>query len=235
MSFKAGLAGMLTAAVIACAPAAASAQDQSIGVNGGFFFVRGESGRTGGDVINENLTYLAFDLKDFNGGTIGGDYNIGLGDFLEAGVGINYFQRTVPSVYADLVNVNGREIAQDSKLRIVPVTAKVSFFPIGRSNPVQPYVGAGVNFYRWSYSEVGEFVDFDNNNAVFSGRFKDDGTAVGPTIFGGVRGVVGDRYTAGGEVRWQRGTADLDPAQGFAGDKLDLGGVSLVATFGVRF
>lgn len=236
MSFKAGLAGMLAmTAVLACAPAVASAQEQSINLNGGFFFVRGESGRTSGDVINENLTYLAFDLKDFNGGTFGGDYSVGLGDYIEAGVGINYYQRTVPSVYLDVVNVNGREIEQDSRLRIIPITAKVSFFPIGRSNPVQPYVGAGVNFYRWNYSEFGEFVDFDNNNEIFRGRFEDSGTTTGATVFGGVRGQVASRYTVGGEVRWQNGKGDLDPEQGFAGDRIDLGGVSLVATFGVRF
>jgi outer membrane protein W len=233
---KAGVAGMLMAAAMAFAPASASAQDQSFGVNVGGFFPRGESSRVIGDTINENLFDWAFDVNDFRGGTIGGDYNVGLGDFLEAGVGVSFYQRTVPSVYLDYTNSDGSEIEQKSRLRIIPVTAKISYFPIGRNVPVQPYVGAGVNFYRWNYSEFGDFIDFDTpGRPVFSANYKDSGTAVGPVVFGGIRGALGDRYTVGGEVRYQRGEADLDPTLGFAGDKLDLGGVSLVATFNVRF
>jgi opacity protein-like surface antigen len=232
---KAAVAGMLMAGALAFAPATASAQDQSIGINAGGFFPRGETSRVGGDTIFENLFDWGFDINDFRGGTIGGDYNVGIGDFLEAGVGINFYQRTVPSFYLDYTNTDGSDIEQKSKLRIIPVTAKISYFPAGRNSPVQPYVGAGVSFYRWDYSEFGQFVDFDNHNAIFTGTFKDSGTAVGPTVFGGVRGALGDRYTIGGEVRYQRGEADLDPTLGFAGHKLDLGGVSLVGTFNIRF
>lgn len=233
---KAGVAGLLMAAAFAIAPSSASAQDQNFGVNVGGFFPRGESSRVGGDTINENLFDWAFDISDFRGATIGGDYNVGLGEFVEAGVGINYYQRTVPSFYLDYTNSDGSEIEQKSRLRIIPVTAKVAFFPTGRHSPVQPYVGAGVNFYRWSYSEFGDFVNFDApGRPVFSANYKDSGTAVGPTVFGGVRGVLGDRYTIGGEVRYQRGEADLDPTLGFAGDKLDLGGVTLAATFNIHF
>jgi hypothetical protein len=39
----------------------------------------------------------------------------------------------------------------------------------------------------------------------------------------------------GGEFRWQSGSGDLDPIHNFTGDKLDLGGYSVGATFHVRF
>ncbi len=58
---------------------------------------------------------------------------------------------------------------------------------------------------------------------------------MGATILGGVRVPVGRTMNVGGEVRWQGGTADLAPEFNFAGEKLDLSGVTVAATFHVRF
>ena len=72
----------------------------------------------------------------------------------------------------------------------------VRAFPIGRTTPVQPYVGGGVNFYRWHYKEAGEFIDFSDDSAADLPRieFEDDGRAVGAVILAGVR--VPDRQRA---------------------------------------
>ncbi len=64
----------------------------------------------------------------------------------------------------------------------------VRAFPIGRTTPVQPYVGGGMNFYRWNYKEAGEFIDFsDDSLPIFPGEFEDDGSAVGAVFLAGVR------------------------------------------------
>ena len=47
------------------------------------------------DVLYQNLDFLAFDIDDFNGATVGGEFLVGLGDFVEAGVGAGFYQRTV--------------------------------------------------------------------------------------------------------------------------------------------
>ncbi len=160
----------------------------------------------------------------------------GLGDFIEAGVGIGYYTKSRDSFYTDFTDVDGTDIEQTTRLRTVPLSVTVRAFPIGRTTPVQPYVGGGINFYRWQYTEVGEFIDFsDDSLPIFRDSFTDDGTAVGATILGGVRAPIGRTFMVGGEVRWQGGSADLDPALNFAGNKLDLGGISLAATFHVRF
>ena len=79
-------------------------------------------------------------------------------------------------------------------------------FPIGRTTPVQPYVGGGVNFYRWQYRESGEFVDSrDDSLPIFSDTFTDNGSAIGATILAGVRVPVGKTFNVGGEWRWQQG------------------------------
>jgi opacity protein-like surface antigen len=214
----------------------------AIGFSFGYFFVTSAEGRASGtpeDTILANLDDLAFEVNDFNNVTFGGEYLFGINDYLEAGVGVGYYQKTVNSVYANFVNTHGSEIEQDLKLRIVPVTATIRFLPVGRTGPVQPYVGGGIGFFNWRYSEIGDFVDFDNNNTVFSNRsdpFIADGTAVGPVLLGGVRFPVGDALTFGGEVRWQKATGDTGGlSAGFLGEKIDLGGTTVNFTIHFRF
>ncbi|MEO5821467.1 MAG: hypothetical protein ABIT71_13260 [Vicinamibacteraceae bacterium] len=237
----------LLVAALAAAPQFAAA-DTLFGITAGGFIPRGESGRTTGDVLNENFGVrngfrTLFDdigekdpIQLFTGPSIGGEVLFGLGDFIEAGVGVGYYTKTRDSFYSEFTDVDGSDIEQSTRLRIVPLSVTVRAFPIGRTTPVQPYVGGGVNFYRWQYSEFGEFVDFSTPDLpIFEDTFTDDGTAVGATILGGVRVPVGRTILLGGEVRWQGGSADLDPALNFAGDKLDLSGVTLAATFHLRF
>ena len=235
----------MAAAVAMFAPAPAQAQisrvsssssdrHQAVGVTAGGFFLRGEDSRTDGDVLFTDLDSLLFDIKDFNGGTISGEWITGIGEYLEAGVSAGFYQRTVPSVYRGTVNANGSEIEQDLKLRIVPLTATVRFLPIGHGS-IEPYVGAGFGAFRWRYSETGEFVDF-RDNSIFRDRFVANGTAYGPVVVGGVRIPFADMWDIGGEVRYQRAEGDTKPTEsGLLGSKIDLGGWNAAVTFHVRF
>ena len=78
----------------------------------GGFFLKGYDSRADGDVLVADLDSLAFDIKDFNGPTINGEWLLGLGDYLEAGFSAGYYAESVPSVYARSVNANGSEIEQ---------------------------------------------------------------------------------------------------------------------------
>lgn len=212
----------------------ASDLHQAVGVTVGGFFPKGEDGRVAGDVLLADLDSLAFDVKDFKGGAFSGEWLVGLGEFLEAGVSAGFYQRTVPSVYRRSVNANGSEISQDLKLRVVPLTATVRFLPAGRGS-VEPYVGAGFGAFRWNYSEVGEFVDF-KDSSIFRARYLADGTAFGPVVVGGIRFPFGSAMDFGGEVRYQRAEGDTKPATSdLLGDKIDLGGWNAGVTFHVRF
>jgi len=212
---------------------------QSIGFTLGGFLLRGEDSRDVDDVLFQDLhsrdfPHYLFDIKDFNNVTVGGEYLFGISEFLEGGVGVSFYQKGVDSIYADVVHPNGNEIEQRLKLRVVPITATIRFLPVGRSAPVQPYVGAGVGFFNWRYSEVGEFVE--SNFDVLDGAFRASGTAVGPVILGGLRFPIGDAMTAGGEVRWQKALGDTGGIdEGFLGDKIDLGGVTANFTIHFRF
>ncbi|MBE3134573.1 MAG: hypothetical protein IMZ55_13970, partial [Acidobacteria bacterium] len=74
---------------------------QTVSFNLGGFSPRGIDARVAGDVLFEDLSFLAFRVEDFRNVTFGGDWLIGVGDFLEVGVGANYYSRSVPSVYLD--------------------------------------------------------------------------------------------------------------------------------------
>ena len=209
-----------------------------VGVNLGYFMLRGEDSRGGDereDVLLANLDDLLFDVGDFNGATVNGEWVYGVSDYLEVAAGIGFYQKTVPSIYRNFEDSDGSEIEQDLKLRIVPITATVRFLPLPRGSAVEPYIGAGVGFFNWRYSETGEFIDF-SDGTIFRDTFSADGNAVGPVIVAGLRFPVGDVWTFGGEYRWQRAEGDTDSAEsGLLADKIDLGGQSIGFTFHFRF
>jgi hypothetical protein len=230
------------------APAAASAQIRQVSSSSkggdarstvnftiGYFALKGIETRVNDDVLVNDLLNaqpLLFEVNDFNSATFGGEYLFAVNRRVEAGVGLGYSQRSVPSVYANLTHPNGDEIFQELKLKQVPVTFTGRILLLPRGSSVEPYVGGGLVAIRWRYSEAGEFVDSSNN--IFSARYTGDGTAAGPMALFGIRGVV-QNWTVGAEGRWQKlegkGLADA----GMLGDKIDLGGWHANFTFGFRF
>lgn len=238
---------VLIAALILLAPSAASAQIRQVGSSSGsdarstvnftigYFMLKGLDSRVDDDVLLNNLQNahpLLFEIEDFNSLTIGGEYLFAIGSNFEAGVGLAYTQRTVPSIYANLERPGGAEIYQELKLRQMPVTFTGRFLLLPRGSAVEPYVGAGLVAIRYRYSEIGEFVDEFGD--IFPERYVADGVAVGPTVFGGVRAPI-NNWTVGGELRWQKAEGNDLLQEGFLGDKLDLGGWHVNFTFGFRF
>ena len=226
----------LTALVLAaCAVllfARPAASQQTLNLTVGAFVPASEDARVTGDVLNENRRDLLFDLGDFTGPAVGGEWLVALGDVLEAGAGIGFYRRTVSSVYERLVDSDGSEINQDLRLRVVPVAFTLRVLPLGQGPAVQPYVGAGLGVFWWRYSEAGEFVGGDN--AIFRDQFAATGSEVGPVVVAGIRFADPD-FAVGGEIRYRRAAADLDSR--FAGPqpRIDLGGWTYQVTIGRRF
>lgn len=211
-----------------------AAAQQTLNFSFGYFAVRGEDARIVDDVIVENRPIYTLDVGDFSGATVGAEWLVPIGEFLEAGAGIQFTRRTVPTTYLDVVRPDGREIEQEFKLRMVPMTATLRVLPLGNSTPVQPYVGGGIGIINWRYSEVGDFVDFSQEDwPVFAARYEADGTSIGPVAVFGVRVPV-DRFAAGFEARYQKAEGDLD-TNDFLAPKIDLGGWHYQGTFGIRF
>jgi hypothetical protein len=234
---RAGIIMGMAVAVL-CAGAQQARAQQTLNFTLGYFSVRGEDARTTGDVLTSDRTFLTFDVKDFNGPTIGGEWLVPFGNYLEGGAGVSFSRRTVPSIYTDFIAPEGGEIAQDLRLRMVPISFTVRALPLGQSSPIQPYIGGGLAVINWRYSESGEFADFSNGGELFTDTFVGSGHATGPVALGGIR-FSGDRAAAGFEVRYQSAKADL-PASEFASSsnpapRIDLGGWTYQLTAGVRF
>lgn len=226
------MACSLLAGAMALMTAADAAAQQTLNLTIGYFAVRGEDARVDGDVLNTNSTFLAFDVDEFNMASIGAEWLITIGEHLEAGAGISFSRRTVPSVYRDYVDADLSEIEQDLRLRQVPIAFTVRVLPLGQRNALQPYFGAGLGVINWRYSEFGDFIDFGAGNEVFPGQFVADGNATGPIVLGGLR-FGGETLSVGGEIRYHSAEGELD--ENFAAPKIDLGGWTYNFTIGVRF
>ena len=211
----------------------ASAQ-QSLDLYIGGTQVRAEDARHSDDVLVQDKTFLDFNVGDFNGATIGGEWLVGLGNMFDAGLGVGFYQHTVPA--ADRLRAfekTNAPIVLDLKLRVVPLTATIRFLPLGHRAGIEPYIGAGVGVFAWRYSETGDFVGSDNVT-IRHGNFVGSGSNAGPVVLGGVRVPMGP-VAVGGEVRYQSAVADLPADQDFTGSKIDLGGFNYLLTFNVRF
>lgn len=220
---------LMSSALVLLGSGSAFAQDAVFGVNIGGFLVKSEEARDRTEVLRQNLSFLEFDLADFNGVSVGGDFGVSLGSFVEVGAGLNYYQRTVPTLYTGYIDRDGSEIESDMKLRNIPISFTAKVFPLTRDANFQPYIGGGVQINRWRYTEVGEFLDFSNGE-IFRDSFTDEGSEIGPVFLGGIRFPVGANALIGGEWRYSTAEASVDPALGFFGDKIDLGGHTVLFT-----
>jgi hypothetical protein len=225
------MAFVLATGCLASTPAAAQ---PSLNLSAGYFAVRGEDARVDGDVFVENRNLFLFDFNDFNSGSLGIEWLLPIGEFLEAGAGLHFTTRAVDTIYDDYVRPDGTEIEQQLKLRVVPLSATIRVLPLGRSGPFQPYVGGGIGVHLWRYAETGDFIDFTQpGRPVFRDSYVDTGTAIGPVAVFGAKVPIGN-LTIGGEVRYQKAEGSLDERD-FLAPKIDLGGFHYMGTVGFRF
>lgn len=230
--------GIVAAAVVGLGISASSASAQvvhSLNLSVGGFIPKAEDARIANDVWLADLPVFKFEVINFRGPEVSGEWNLGFGPHIEIGLGGAYYQRSVPMVYRDYVNKDRSEIQSDFKLRLIPAQAVVRFLPFGTPGKFQPYVGAGLGVVTWRYSEVGDFIDFNDNNNVYRARYVANGTSSGPVLLAGFRAPLGgDIYALTFEGRYQGGEGTLN-TNDFLDKKLDLGGTSWRVGFLIRF
>ncbi len=236
ISMKAlGVACVMVAGVVGTAVPANAQVVQSLNVSAGIFMPRGEDSRVNNDVWLKNVSIFRYEVKDFTGGEIAGEWNFAFGDRVELGLGGAFYQRAVPTLYRDYTNKDRSEIISEFKLRTIPATAVIRLMPFGRAGSFQPYIGGGIAVTSWRYSEVGDFIDFNDNNNVYRARYVATGTSTGPVFLAGFRAPIGgDVYAFTVEGRYLKGEGDLN-TNDFLGSKIDLGGTSLRVGFLIRF
>lgn len=247
MKARTGVIMLFAAMVFAASPASAQVV-QSLHFGGGFFGPKGFDSRAEGDVLVRDAfgeflpgfpslsDALAFEMRDFRGGQVFAEWTATVGERVEIGAGVSLYQRSVPTVYYDLVDEFGDEIDQTLRLRVAPITAVVRFLPFGRAGDVQPYVGAGVGLFSFRYSETGRFVDPETLD-IYEDRFTTTGTVPGAVVLGGLRVPLGgDVFGLTLEGRYHIATGKTGGIDnGFLDEKIDLGGGQFNIGFLVRF
>jgi hypothetical protein len=225
-------AATLAATVMLLAADTAAAQ-QAVNFSVGYYAIRGEDGRVDGDVLVEDRELFLFDFDDFNSVSLGGEWVVPIGEYLEGAAGVAFTSRTVPTIYDQFYRPDRSEIEQELKLRVIPITGMLRVLPLGRSGPVQPYVGGGIGIFNWRYSETGDFINFAAPGLpIFRDSFVEDGTDIGPVAVFGARVPLG-RLAIGGEIRYQKAEGELN--EDFLGPKIDLGGWHYLGTLAIRF
>jgi opacity protein-like surface antigen len=211
-----------------------SARAGSLDVRVGWFFPRAESILFADDaVLYREADGSPLTKDSWDSWTGGIQYNHAVHDFVEIGLSVDYYGRTIDTAYRDFVTDSGRDIFQTLKLGITPVGLQVRLGPT-RRGALSPYVAGGVDLFFWQYEEFGDFIDFDDPaNPIIPDAFISDGTATGFHAAAGVRIPFGDdfSFTLEGRYQW----ADDDMGEDFAGNRIDLSGVSATAGVNLRF
>ncbi len=96
-------------------------------------------------------------------------------------------------------------------------------------------MGAGADLVFWHYEEIGDFIDFqDPALTVFPDQFRRDGVAPGFHVLAGLRVPINRDFSVTGEARylWAH---ENDMGGDFAGNRLDLTGISATVGVHIRF
>lgn len=196
-----------------------SGPDGSIRLSVGLFTPDGES-----KFWADNAIDFTGSADDFEDGSYRAELEWGLGDRASVLLSLGYYDGSTQRAYRDFVDADGFDIVHTASLEVTPLTLGVLLAPGGRHKSVVPYVVAGVGFYDWRYSEVGDFIDFDDpGQPIIFGAFEASGVTTG--IYGGVgiELMVAPSTSLFAEGRWVSVDDELgDDFSGFG--TLDLSG-----------
>ena len=153
--------------------------------------------------------------------------------------------KSAGSEFRKFVDNKDQPIEQTTRLRRVPVTMGVRYAltppeeRLGRLAWVParltPWVGGGAGFMNYTFSQIGDFVDFQTLNV-----FKQEYAASGWTPMGyanvGLDVKLSTRIWLTGDIRYSAARAPLDtPGSKFVGFRnIDLSGTAATMGFTVR-
>jgi len=177
---------------------------------------------------------------DFDGVFGGAEYSAVVAPYVEVGIHLDGYSRTVDSSYRDYVRPDDSEILQSLKLTSVPLGVTVRLVPTSKSARFAPYVGGGVDAVFYTYEEFGDFIDFfDPGLAVVPDHFRTDGVAFGVHAVGGLRVYLNRDFAITGEGRYLWAGHDMGddfaPNEPGLVNRIDLSGWAFTVGVHVRF
>jgi hypothetical protein len=188
--------------------------------------------RAGGDLFTFVGNQLTINRSDFRRTGFTGAVGIRVTPQLDVVSDVEISARSIGSEYRQYVKADRSEITQTTKFNQAAVAVGARYFPIGRGQDISkyaflprrvvPYVGAGASFTHYTFSQVGEFVDYVDLS-IFSHSFSSDGWAVGPHVDTGADVQIWRMFFVDVGARYGWGHAKL--SSDFVGfDGIDLSG-----------
>jgi opacity protein-like surface antigen len=219
------LAALASAVLLApAAPAAAQGLDLRVGA----FFPRADS-----NLFRDDEILYTVSKSDWTGVFGGAEYSHRLGENVELGVSIDYYERQIDTAYRDYVDGRGNDIFQTLRLEMVPVGVTLKFVAGDRFKAVQPYIGVGADLVAYKYEEFGEFIDFDGRFDIYDDAFISESVTFGLHGVAGLRVPFGDDFALALEGRYLWAKDDMP--DDFRGNEIDLSGASATIGLHVRF
>ena len=242
------LSGVALAVLVStAAPAAAQERgkdflfgrpDWSLAVRGGYAYANANS-----DVFEFATDNLTLSRRDFSGLALGVDLAYTIRPDLDLVLGVSYAGTSKKSEFRRFEDNYNLPIEQTTNFSRVPVTASLKWYLASRGRSVgrfawiparyTPYVGGGVGLVHYTFEQVGDFVDFKNNN-VFPHDYSSDDWAKTAHLLAGFDYSLGPRWALTTEARYSWAKADLgNDFTGFG--PIDLSGFTTTVGISIRF
>ena len=231
-------------------PQQAAAQDAGSGFlfqqpSGSFTLSGGYAhANAGSDLFAFTTQQFTLNRSDFSGPMLGADVAFTVAPRFDVVLSASYNSSSSPSHYRKFVDQSNREITQTTQFRRIPVmlSGRAYLTPQGRSigkfawvpSRFAPYVGVGAGAIQYTFEQKGDFVDYQNLNAVFSGDFKSSGWSPAAQGLVGANLSLSPRLALNGEAKyiWAKGSLN----QSFSGfNKLDLSGFATTLGLTIRY
>ncbi|MEO7217354.1 MAG: outer membrane beta-barrel protein [Gemmatimonadaceae bacterium] len=195
-----------------------------------------------GDLFSFVTKQLTLKKGDFSGPLLGLDFAIRVAPRFDVVLGTSYSGTSTPSHYRNFIDQADAEITQTTEFKRVPLMASLRAYltPQGRSvgrfawvpSRFAPYVGVGGGAVWYKFRQYGDFVDFNNENSVFTSDLSSSKWTPAAQGLAGIDFTVSPHVALNGEAKylWAKGSLD----QSFSGfDNIDLSGLS--ATVGLTY
>jgi opacity protein-like surface antigen len=208
-----------------------SAPTFCVGVRGGWAFQRSH-----GEIYDFLTETLTLDDSDFDSPAFAMDVAVRATSWLDVVLGFDYSGSSNKSEFRNFVDQFGAPIKQKTRLKQLPLTASLKFYPVGRGRQVGeygwvratlvPYLGGGIGGTWYELEQKGDFVDFVDLS-IFEGKLESDGWAFAQHAFVGFDLKLTRNFGLVLEGRYYWAHADLNGD--FVGfDPIDLDGARVM-------
>ena len=210
----------------------------SLSIRGGYDRPTG-----GSDLFDFATTQLTLNKRDFAAFGYQADLGVRLANRIDLVLTGGESKRSAPSEFRKFIDKDDQPIEQTTTLHRVPLTLGVKFALTSPGERISqlawipsrftPWIGAGGGSLYYTFSQQGDFVDFQTLR-VFGRRFRSDGWAPMAYAHAGADVRVTTRLALTGDVRYSMARGTLNNS--FSGfEKIDLSGTAATMGLTVRY